>query len=704
MNRQLGTSRTACGRLRSPLSRIIAFAALMLGIAAGTAAQKKPFTPETIASLKGVGEPRLSPDGKWIAFTVTITDFEKNSRNSDIWLMPSDGGTARRLTTSEKADNNPVWSPNGASIAFLSGREGSMQIYILPLSGGEARKVTDVPGGVGDMMWTRDGRGFVFTADIYPDCRDFDCVKKKDEEKEKSKVSAMVHEALMYRHWDAYEDGKVQHLFFIGADGGTPRDLTPDMKYDALTYWLASAGRDFDMSPDGRTVYFSGKQDPDQAVSYNEDIWMVPLSGGEAKKITKNPAADTHPRVSPNGRMLAWRATRRPGYESDRYELVVMDLPAGEPRSITAGYDRSVGAFFWASDGKNLHFEVEDRGDVNLCVVPAKGGEIKTIIGPASAGNGYHRDVEAGPKDAFFIYRHRPMSHTFELFRCDRGGRNVEQLTFMNKDVYDAHFVPQAAEELWWKAPDGADIQGWLIKPVDFDPAKRYPMMVRVHGGPQQMWVNGYRNEFAIFPGAGYAVFFCNPRGSGGYGQKFCDDIRGDWGGKVVEDLKTGVRAVLAKYPWIDGARVGAWGDSYGGFFCNWLQGHNEDRMFAALVSHAGEADQWSAYGSTEELWFPEWDLTGTPWEKAELYDELSPVRYAAGFATPMLITHGELDYRVPITGGEQMFTALQRRGVPSKMIRFPDEGHWIQKPQNAKFWYESVLEWFDRWLKTEAR
>ena len=264
--------------------------------------------------------------------------------------------------------------------------------------------------------------------------------------------------------------------------------------------------------------------------------------------------------------------------------------------------------------------------------------------------------------------------------------------------------MPQAGEEYWWKGPDGADIHGWLIKPMNFDPAKKYPMMVRVHGGPQQMWVNAYRTEFALFPGAGYAVFFCNPRGSTGYGQRFCDEIRGDWGGKAVEDLKAGVRAVLEKNPWIDAGRVGAWGDSYGGFFCNWLQGHNEDRMFAALVSHAGDADEWSSYGSTEELWFPEWDLTGTPWDRPEVYDRLSPIRYAKNFGTPHLFTHGDLDYRVPITGGETMFTALQRLGVPSKMIRFSDEGHWILKPQNAKFWYQSVLDWFDRWLKAEKR
>ncbi len=690
----------------APMLSIILAAALFCAASLSPvrAADKKPFTPGDVWKLKAVGEPQLSNDGKWIAYTLSTTDFDKNSRNSDIYIVSSNGGGPRRMTTSEKRDDTPAWSPDGATLAFISARGGDPQIYVLPVAGGEARKVTDFPGGVDDMIWTPDGKGFVFAARIWLDCPDIDCITKKDKEKEESKLGALVHERLMYRHWNAYDDGKVQHLWHTPVEGGAPRDLTPALKFDALTYWLASAGRDYEMSPDGATLYFSGKQDVDQAVSYNEEIWSVPVAGGEVRKITTNPAADTHPRLSPDGKYLAYRATRRPGYESDRCELMLIALPKGEPRSLTADFDRSVGDFFWAADGKSLYFEVEDRGDVKLCAVPAKGGAVKTVIGPETAGRGFHTDVAAGPKDAFFVYRHRPMAHTFEIFRCDKAGTNVKQITFANKDLYDSLFVPQGAEEYWWKGSDGADIQGWLIKPMGFDPAKKYPMMVRVHGGPQQMWVNGFRTEYALFPGASYAVFFCNPRGSQGYGQKFCDDIRGDWGGMPVDDLKAGVRAILEKNSWIDAKRVGAWGDSYGGFFCNWLQGHNEDKMFAALVTHAGDADEWAGWGSTEELWFPEWDLTGTPWDKPEVYDRTSTIRYAKNFSTPHLFTHGDLDYRVPITGGETMFSACQRLGVPSKMIRFTDEGHWILKPQNQKFWYAEVLGWFDEWLKGEKK
>jgi dipeptidyl aminopeptidase/acylaminoacyl peptidase len=665
------------------------------------AAEKKPWTPDDIWKLKGVGDCRLSPDGKWVAYVVTVTDFDENSRNSDIWIVPADGGTPRRMTTGEKGDNSPRWSPDGNTIALLSSRDGAPQIYILPVSGGEARKVTDVHGGVEEFIWTPDGTGFIFSARTYLDCPDFDCVKERDEEKEKDKVSAMVHEHLMYRHWDTYEDGKVQHMFHVPLEGGEPRDLTPELEYDALTYWLASAGTDFDLGPDGKTLYFSGKQDPDQAVSYNEEIWRVSLAGGPVEKVTGNPAADSHPRLSPDGKRLAWRATRRPGYESDRYELMVMDLPGGEPRSLTAGFDRSVGELFWSDDGKRLFFEAEDRADIDLFSVAVSGGEVKTVIGP-DAGRGYHLGVQAGPKEKFFVYLHRPMTHYYEVFRCDGKGRGVKKLTGVNDDVYAEYHFPDA-EEIWYEGAEGAKVEGFLVKPMHFDPAKKYPMLVRIHGGPQQMFGYAYRTEYAVFSGADYAVFFCNPRGSTGYGQEFTDGIRGDWGGKVIEDIKDGVRYVLENYSWVDPEKVGGWGGSFGGFVCNWLQGHNEDGMFSVLVTHAGEADQWSSYGSTEELWFPEWEFFGPPWDDPKLTDEFSPVRYAKNFSTPHLIIHGEKDFRVPITGGEQMFTALQRLGVPSKMIRFPDENHWILQPQNQRFWYASILDWFDQWLRRDG-
>ncbi len=664
--------------------------------------EKKPWTPADLWRLKRVGDNRLSPDGKWIAFVVTETDYEKNSGNSDIWIVSSEGGEPRRLTNSPKGDNNPRWSPCGKSIAFISGRDGSSQAWIIAVDGGEARKVTDFPGGVSDLEWVPGGRSLIFTGRIYPGVADMDSVKARDKAIEERKVSAKVHKRLMYRHWDTYGDGKVQHIFTVAPEGGDPADITPELKYDALTYWLASAGRDFDVSPDGKTVYFSGKQDDDQAVSYNEEIWAVPTGGGAVRKITSNPAADSHPRVSPDGKYLAWRATRRPGYEADRYELMVMELATGKTTGLTSAFDRSVGTIFWSGDGRRIFFEAEDTADINLFSVPVSGGAIKTVIGRENAGRGYHMEVAAAPKEKFFVYLYRPMEHYYEIFRCDAGGGKARKLTGINDGIVaDYHFPP--AEEIWFDGAGGTKINGFLVKPMNFDPSKRYPMLVLIHGGPQQMFGYAFRNEYAIFSGADYAVFFCNPRGSTGYGTGVCDGVNLDWGGKVIADIKNGVRHVLDNYGWVDPGKVGAWGGSFGGFVCNWLQGHNEDGMFSVLVSHAGEADQWSSYGSTEELWFPEWEFGGTPWDTPRLTDELSPIRYAKNFSTPHLIIHGELDYRVPITGGEQMFTALQRRGVPSKMIRYPDENHWILAPQNARFWYASILDWFEQWLRRDG-
>ncbi|UCE19737.1 MAG: S9 family peptidase [Gemmatimonadota bacterium] len=667
------------------------------------AQEKKPFTPEDLWRFKGVSEPQLSPDGKWATFVVSVTDREENKKDSDIWVVSSRGGEPRQLTTSPKGDTSPRWSPDGKTIAFVSAREEDDQIWLLPFEGGEAKKLTDFPGGVSEIHWTPDGTSLIFVGRVYHECEDIECTRERDEEKKENKVKAMVHDHLLYRHWSTYEDGKADHLFIISADGGAPRDLTPDLKFDALTYWLASAGREYDISPDGQYVYFAGNQDEDQAVSYNTEVYRIHSGGGEIEKLTHNPAADNQPRLSPDGKRLAYRATRRPGYESDRYELMVMDLTTRETESLTGNVDLSVGALFWAPDGKAIYFEAEDRGDANLFAISAEGGEVRTVIGgDGPTGRGYHFDCQLSRDGSFFIYSFRDMPHLYEIYRCDRNGQKVSAITRVNQELYDTYHFPDA-EEIWFEGDGGTKVHGFLVKPFDFDADKKYPMMVRIHGGPQQMFGYAFRYEYAIFSGAGYVVFFCNPRGSTGYGQEFCDQIRGDWSGRCFRDLKAGVRYVLDRYPYVDAKRVGAWGGSFGGFMVNWIEGHNEDNMFAALVSHAGDADQWSAYGSTEELWFPEWDMLGTPWDNPGLYDELSPIRYAKNFRTPMLITHGELDYRVPITGGEQMFTALQRLGVPSKMIRFPDEDHWIMKPQNREFWYRSILNWFDQWLKADT-
>lgn len=670
--------------------------------------EKKPFTPDQLSLMKSVGQPALSPDGQWVAYRISETLFAKNKRLSHLWLVPSKGGKSRQLTRGAKSCTSPVWTPDGKSLAFQSGREKGNQIYLLPMvGGGEARKLTNFPGGIDEFVFTPDGKGIVFAARTYLDCgAKLACIRRKDAAKKADKVTAMVHEHLMYRHWDTYEDGKVQHLFHMpltdGKKPATPRDLTPKLEWDALCFWLMSAGREFDISPDSKWVVFSGTQEKDQAVSYNHEIFRVAIAGGKVEKLTENPASDMLPRFSPDGDKIAYRASRRAGYESDRYEVTVLDLQTREVTSLTPDLDRSVSRLYWAPDGDRVFFEAEDKGDVNLYAVDSEGGDVEGILNGEKTGRGYHLATQIDSKERFFVFLYRTIDRMYEVYRCKSNGKKPKALTAVNKKLYDTYHVP-GATDVWFEGAEGAKVHGFLVEPKDYVPGKKYPMMVRVHGGPQQMFGYAFRYEFTVFSSAGYFVLFMNPRGSTGYGQAFTDGVRADWGGKPIDDLKAGVAHVLENNPDIDKDRVGAWGGSYGGYVCNWLQGHNEDKMFAALVSHAGGADRWVDWGTTEELWFPEWEMKGPPWENPDLIEKWSPIRYAKNFNTPHLLTHGDLDYRVRVTGGETMFSALQRRGVPSKMIRFPDENHWIMQPHNQRFWYQSILDWFEQWLKPGA-
>ncbi len=673
-------------------------------VAAFQVRAERAYTPKDIDRIKVVNDNQLSPDGEWIAYVVGSSDYEQNKSTSDIFIVATDGASApRQLTRSGAHNSSPRWESAGKRLGFISDRNEKLgrQVYLLPVSSaGEAERVTDFPGGVGDFVFSPDCEFIVFAGRVYPDQPSPDTAAVRDSLDKEKKLSAIVHDHLLYRHWDAYWDKKTTHLFRQDLAGGKPVDLTTELQYDALNYWLGSAGREFEVSPDGRWVYFSGNQDTDQAVSYNTDIFRAPTDGGAVETLTDNPAADNHPRCSPAGSMLAWRATSRPYYESDQYDLIVRDLSNGAQTNLTKKFGRSVGSFFWSSAGDTLFFSAEDEGDVDLFAVSAEGSDVRKVLGAKlGGGQGYHLNVQASPGERQFYFRHRPLTRYYEIACYERAPGRVRLLTGHNDSIFAEVYVPDG-KDIYFAGTDGEQVHGMLFLPLNFDPSKKYPLLVRIHGGPQQMFGRAFRHEYALFAGAGYAVFACNPRGSTGYGQKFTDQIRGDWDGLVIGDIRAGVRHVLASNSFIDPRGVAGWGGSFGGFVCNWLEGHNEDGMFATLISHAGDADQWSAYGSTEELWFPEWEMYGPPWENPEMYDKSSPIRYAAGFNTPMLLTHGDLDYRVPVTGSEQMFTALQRQGVPSRLVRFPDEGHWIQKPRNRRFWYEQILEWSDKWCK----
>ncbi len=645
---------------------------------------------DDLISLARLADPQISPDGRYVAFAATRYDLARNAGDSDIWRIPLAGGPPEQLTRSEKRDNNPRWSPDGKTIAFISSREGGPQIWLMDAAGGAQRKLTSISTGADGVIWSPDGRYLAFTSEVFPDCPDDACNRKRNEAAEASKVKAKILERLLYRHWDSWKDGKRTHIFVVPAAGGTPRDLTPG-DYDAPPFSLGGPA-DYDFSPDGRELCFARNTDKMEATSTNVDLWTVPVEGGPPVRITSNPAYDGSPLYSPDGRYIAYRAQRRAGFESDRFEIMLYDRSARTSRSLTESLDRSVDALAWAPDSRALYFTAGDEAYMSIFRVTLD-GVVARIIDKTWNG-----DVQVSPDGRTLVFLRQSMSSPAEIYRADADGRNVAALTAVNREVL-SEIDFGAPESIVYQGSGGTPVQAWILKPPRFSPDRKYPAVVLIHGGPQGVWSDSfsYRWNYQMFAARGYVVFAPNPRGSTGFGQKFTDEISGDWGGKVYEDIMQGVD-YLARLPYVDGTRLAAAGASYGGYMINWLEGHTD--RFRCLVSHDGVYNTTSMFGATEELWFPLWEFRGTPWSNRELYERWSPSNYVTNFKTPMLVIHGELDYRVPVTQGFELFTALQLMQVPSKLLYFPDEGHWVLKPQNSRLWYETVLDWIDRWTR----
>ncbi|MBZ5495020.1 MAG: S9 family peptidase [Acidobacteriia bacterium] len=688
-------------------SLVLALLAGMLLAVPGLAQQKHTISFDDLIAFGRVGDPQVSPDGKVVAFSVTRYDLAKNAGNSDVWIVPIAGGAARQLTQSEKRDNNARWSPDGKKLAFISSRDGSPQVWILDVASGEARKLTSISTGADGVIWSQDGNNLAFTSDVYPDCRDDACNAQREKAAESSKVKAKIFDHLLYRHWDAWKDGKRTHIFVVPAAGGTARDLTPG-DYDAPPFSLGGP-TDYDFSPDGKELCFARNTDKVEATSTNGDLWTVPLTGSEPKKITANPAYDGSPLYSPDGKYIAYRAQRRPGFEADRFELMLFDRVARTSRSITASLDRSVSEMVWAPDSRTIYFAAEDQGFSGIWRVGV-GGEAPLKVIEKS----YNGELKVAPDGRTLVFTRQSLSRPAEVYRANADGRDARPLTAVN-DAALGRIDFGAVESITYPGADAVEpkgsggdgstfftpIQAWIVKPPAFDPKRKYPAVFLIHGGPQGAWEDNfsYRWNIQMFAARGYVVFASNPHGSTGFGQKFTDEISGDWGGKVYLDLMRGAD-YLTKLPYIDAARVAAAGASYGGYMINWIEGHSE--RFRCLVSHDGVYNAASMFGSTEELWFPLWDFQGTPWNNPALYEKWSPSSYVKNFKTPMLVIHGELDYRVPVTQGFELFTALQLMKVPSKFLYFPDEGHWVLKPQNSRLWWKTVQDWIDQWTKAK--
>jgi len=665
---------------------------VLLLLAASLAAQKQPFDVQALLKLARISEPQLSPDAKTVVFTVQTVDIQQNIKPKQIYVVPTSGGSPRQITTQGTDNERPQWSPDSKSIAFISDRDGSAQVWIMNADGSQPRQVTNLSTEAGGELFSPDGKKLLFTSNVFPDCADDACNKNRLDAEKNSKVKARSYTGLLYRHWTEWQTKRRSHLMVVDADGGPVKDLTPGDR-DVPPFSLGGPD-DYAISPDSKEVCYTMNADPVPATSTNSDLFVVPISGGDSKKITLGPGADASPQYSPDGRWLAYRSQARAGYESDRWQLNVLERSTGRVNAITESLDRAVESFAWSQDSNALFFTILDRGRQSIEMIPTAGGASRVIV----SGSSTLDDMQLSSDGKIMIYTAETGSAPAEIYRAASTGGAPVALTHLNDAVLGSH-VLTPLEEFWVESSDQTRIQSFLVKPPDFNPNQKYPVLLLVHGGPEGDWGESwtYRWNAQVFAGSGYVVVMPNPRGSTGYGQKFTEDIKDDWGGKPYDDLMA-VTDHVAALPYADPDRMAAAGGSYGGYMMDWMLGHTQ--RFKAIVSHAGVYDLRSEFGATEELWFPLWEFNGTPWDNPDSYAKWSPSSYVKDFHTPTLVIHGEQDFRVPYTQGLQLFTALQLQKVPSKLLMFPDEGHWVLKPQNSVLWYQTFLEWIGEWTK----
>jgi dipeptidyl aminopeptidase/acylaminoacyl peptidase len=647
---------------------------------------------ETMMRIRRVSDPQLSPDGKTVAFSAVTVDLAANKKISQIYTVPLAGGTPMVITNLGSNDR-PRWSPDSKQIAYVSVRDGASQIWLMNADGTGAKQVTTLETEAAGVLFFPDGKRLLFTSDVYPECPDTACNARLLKEEAASKSKARSYTSLLYRHWTQYASKRKSHLLMTSIDGGELKDLTPG-KFDVPPFSLG--GQDgYAISPDGKEVCYVMNGENDQATSTNSDLWTVSPDGGEAQKITVTAGADVGPVYSPDGQWLAWRGQKTPGYESDRWRMFVIKRKDGHVRDLTESLDRNVESIYWSPDSTRIFFTVEDRGRQGIQMLAISGtGGARSIV----SGNAVYDDVQLTPDGKIMIYTMQTGSTPVEIFRVNSPTSKPEPLARMN-DGLAAELTLPLFEDFNATGAEGAKVHSFVLKPAGFDAKQKYPVLFFIHGGPQGAWHESwsYRWNPQVFAAAGFVVVMPNPRGSTGYGQKFTDEINNDWGGKVYEDLMATVDGVAAQ-PWADADRFVAAGGSYGGYMVNWILGHSN--RFKALVSHAGVYDLRSMAGETEEVWFPMWEFKGMPWDNPESYAKWSPSYFVNDFQTPTLVIHGEQDYRVPVGQGLQLFTALQMKKVPSKLLMFPDEGHWILKPQNSVVWHKNFIEWITEWTK----
>lgn len=652
------------------------FACLLLLIASPLAAQKRAITFEDYIALKSVSDPQLSPDGKWVAYTVSTPSLQDNRNIARVWLAEVATGRSRQITNGPGSDRQPRWSPDGKTLAFVSTRDSGAQVWVVPMGGGDTHKVSHLPDGVSDPVWLPDGSGLLVVSDIkWPPNQEI------DQRNGQYPTEARIWTGLMWRHWDDFRAGKRQHLFRVDVASGKATDLTP-VDHDAPAIATSGDG-DVTVSPDGKHILVAMHGDSTVADNTNVDIYAI--DGPNLHQVTTSPGADNTPRFSPDNRWTSFLSMERAGFEADRVRLMVADRSTGMGPIVeaTAGWTLSVGSYTWCPNSKCIYAVVEERGRDNIYRIDVPGfRRTRVITGGVNAG------VQVGPDSKALVYLHQSNTQPPEVWVSGKA------LTHHNDSTLATLDLPPL-EEFGFVGALGDSVFGWSQKPPGFDPTKKYPLIYLIHGGPQGAWTDswGPRWNNQMFAARGFVVAEVNFHGSTGYGQKFTDAISQHWGDYPFEDLMKGLD-VIARVPYVDSTRMGAAGASYGGYMIYWIAGHTN--RFKVLVAHDGVFNTVSMAGSTEELWFTDWEFGGPLYSNRALYEKWSPLNRVNDWKTPILIVHSQLDYRVDLSEGYQAFTAAKRMGLNAKFLYFPDEGHWVLRPRNRRIWWGTVLDWLE--------
>ncbi|MFH0946262.1 MAG: S9 family peptidase [Planctomycetota bacterium] len=650
------------------------------------------ITPEMLFDLGRVGAPVISPDGKWLVHAVTRYDLEEDRGNSDLWLLSLEDGKSRQLTTDPKSDSSPLFAPDGSSIAFLSSRSGQSQVHLIDPFGGEARAVTSVKEGVANFHWSPDGRSLSFTSAVKLD------PELTEQYPDLKKANTRIIDSLLYRHWNVWSDGTYSHLFTMRLDDKAPHDLMGKEKVDTPLVPFGGAEQ-IAWSPDGQEICYTAKRVEHPEASTDSDLYLIPATGGEPKCITDGmDGFDRNPLYSPDGRWIAFHSMKRATFEADRERLMLYDRESEETRDLTDRVEHWVGDMVWTPDSSSLYFCSPVTGTEQIFRVDLEGNVHQLTHGRHDLAG-----LAISPDGKSLFAQQSTMERPPELVRVSASNGEIEILTHVNDEIFKKLAMPTVRER-WVKTADDRDMHCWVIYPPDFDPKRRYPLITYLQGGPQAPITQrfSYRWNFHLMAAREYIVIAPSRRGMPGFGQEWNDAISKDWGGRAMQDYLDATDSMFVE-PYVDREHAAAIGASFGGYSVYWMMGHNQKHRFACMVAHAGlfNLESWST--STGELWFANWDLGPPFWTGPEAqasFDRDSPHRFVAEWDTPLLVIHGEKDFRVPVAEAMQAFTAAQVKGVPSRFLYFPEEGHWVLGPQNGVLWHRVFFDWLDRFCK----